>query len=66
MFICLLGKKVVTPLGIMRKFANEYETPNPQLEFVFFLDTLPGASESNEASLEKCLESVDRPKAFNE
>ena len=62
----VLGKKVVTPLGIMRKFANEYENPNPQLEFVFFLDTLPGASESNEVSLEKCLESVDRPKAFNE
>ena len=62
----VLGKKVVTPLGIMRKFANEYENPNPQLEFVFFLDTLPGASEAKEASLEECRESVNRPKAFNE
>ena len=62
----VLGKKVITPLGIMRKFANESEDPDPQLKFVFFLDTPSGASEARPVDEKECRESVNRPKAFNE
>ncbi len=75
----VLGKKVITPLGIMRKFANESKDKDsePQLEFVFFLDTPSGASEarcartlapafSKAVEEEDCRESVNRPKVFNE
>ena len=62
----VLGKKVITPLGIMRKFASEYRTPAEQLDFILFLDTPSGASEAREVDVETCRESVNRPKAFNE
>jgi len=62
----VLGKKVITPLGIMRKFANEAKDPEPQLKFVFFLDTPSRASKAREGNKEDCLESVNRPKVFNE
>ena len=62
----VLGKKVITPLGIMRKFSNEYENNNAQLEFVFFLDKKADETKASEASGEACCESVNRAKAFNE
>ena len=64
----VLGKKVITPLGIMRKFANEPKDKDsdPQLEFVFFLDTPSGASAARPADEKDCRESVNRPKVFNE
>jgi len=62
----VLGKKVITPLGIMRKFANEHENDNAQLEFVFFLDKKADETNASEASEEACCESVNRAKAFNE
>ena len=35
----VLGKRVVTPVGIMNKYVNERGTPKAQLDFVLFLDT---------------------------
>ena len=62
----VLGKKVITPLGIMNKFANEHGTPSRQLDFVLFLDTPPGDKHAGLADAEACCESVTRSKAFNE
>ena len=62
----VLGKTVVTPLGIARKFAREQGTPQAQLEFVLFLDTPRGARHARFANAAEGLRSVNRAKAFNE
>lgn len=62
----VLGKKVVTPMGIMNKFVRERGTPDPDMEFVFFLDTPAGSAKGRLADEEACCESVNRAKAFNE
>jgi len=62
----VLGKEVLTPLGIMNKFANERGAPIAQLEFVLFLDTSAGDKHAHFADVKACCESVTRPKAFNE
>jgi hypothetical protein len=64
----VLGKNVVTPNGIMDKFVNE-RGATAQLEFIFFLDTLPGKPGKRIvyfADEEACRESATRPKIFNE
>ena len=62
----VLGKEVLTPLGIMNKFASERGTPKAELAFVLFLDTPPGNKHARFADAKACCESVTRPKAFNE
>jgi hypothetical protein len=65
----VLGKSVVTPVGIMNKYVNERGTPAAQLEFVLFLDTRPGKDGTHivySAPEEACCESATRPKIFNE
>ena len=62
----VLGKKVVTPMGIMNKFVRERGRPDAEMEFVFFLDTPAGSLKGSLASEEACCESVKRAKAFNE
>ena len=62
----VLGKKVVTPMGIMNKFVRERGRPDAEMEFVFFLDTPAGSLKGRLASEEACCESVKRAKAFNE
>jgi len=61
----VLGKSVLTPVGIMDKFATE-KGESAQLDFVLFLDTLPGRHLAALASEEACRESAKRPKVFNE
>ena len=61
----MLGKNVVTPNGIMDKFVNE-RGATAQLEFIFFLDTLPGKHIAYSADEKACRESATRPKIFNE
>ena len=62
----VLGKKVVTPMGIMNKFVRERGRPDAEMEFVFFLDTPADSFKGRLASEEACCESVKRAKAFNE
>ena len=66
----MLGKEMVTPLGIGRKCAREHGQLDGQLNFVLFLDTASGAIGAHivgpEALRQACVESMDRPKAFNE
>jgi hypothetical protein len=67
----VLGKKVVTPVGIMNKYVNE-RGATAQLEFIFFVDTRPGKPDKHGkrivdfADEEACRESATRPKIFNE
>ena len=62
----VLGKRVVTPVGIMNKYVNERGTPKAQLDFVLFLDTPPGKRRARIADERSCCESATRPKIFNE
>ncbi|MEC8928096.1 MAG: YiiX/YebB-like N1pC/P60 family cysteine hydrolase [Verrucomicrobiota bacterium] len=66
----MLGKEMVTPLGIGRKCALEHGQPDGQLKFVLFLDTTSGATGAHfvtpQTLRQACVESMDRPKAFNE
>lgn len=62
----VMGKEVLTPLGIARKFAHEHGQPSAQLDFVVFLDTAKGAKRAHFATAEACRQSIHRDKAFNE
>ena len=62
----VLGKSVVTPVGIMNKFVRERGTPDAEMDFVLFLDTPPGQNLARRATVEACCESAKRPKGFNE
>jgi len=62
----VLGKRVVTPVGIMNKYVNERGTSKAQLDFVLFLDTPPGKRRARIADERSCCESATRPKIFNE
>lgn len=62
----VLGKTVITPLGLGRKCTREHGQPGGQLEFVLFLDTAAGQSSAHFARMQNCAPSMDRPKAFNE
>lgn len=61
----VLGKTVVTPVGIMQKFATE-KGESAQLDFVLFLDTPPGQRVAAPAGEAACRASANRPKVFNE
>jgi len=61
----VLGKNVVTPAGIMKKFVDE-RGDAAQLKFVLFLDTLPGEHIARRSNEKACRESATRPKVFNE
>ena len=62
----VLGKSVVTPVGIMNKFVRERGKPDAKMDFVLFLDTPPGQNLARRATVEACCESAKRPKGFNE
>ena len=62
----VLGKSVVTPVGIMNKFVRERGTAGATMDFVLFLDTPPGQNLARRATVEACCESAKRPKGFNE
>ena len=62
----VVGKEVVSPLSIARRFKRELGSDKAQFEFVMFLDKPPGETRARFASISECCKSVDRPKAFNE
>jgi len=64
----VVGKEVVSPLSIARRFKREHElgSDKAQFEFIMFLDKPPGETRSRFVSAAECCKSVDRPKAFNE
>ncbi|MDP7011095.1 MAG: YiiX/YebB-like N1pC/P60 family cysteine hydrolase [Verrucomicrobiota bacterium] len=62
----VVGKEVVSPLSIARRFKRELGSDKAQFEFVMFLDKVPGENRADFSTLDAALESIDRPKAFNE
>ena len=62
----VLGKRVLTPLGIMNKFANDHNTTRAQLDFVLFLDAPAGTRKARLVDEIECCKSATRPKIFNE
>ena len=59
-------KEVVSPLGIARKWDREFDPDKDQLEFILFLDKVPGENHAYFSTLDAARKSVTRPKAFNE
>ena len=62
----VLGKKVVTPLGIVEQFTKQSDPTNGPLQFILFHDANHGQRQPTAASLEAFRKSADRPKVFNE
>ena len=62
----VVGKEVVSPLSIARRFKRELGSDKAQFEFILFLDKVPRENRAYFSTLDDCCKSVDRPKAFNE
>ena len=62
----VVGKEVVSPLSIARRFKRELGSDKAQFEFILFLDKVPRENRAYFSTLDAALKSIDRPKAFNE
>lgn len=62
----VMGRDTLPALEIVRKFARERELPHRMLDFVLFLDAVPGAQRAEFVTVEDFCTSADRPRAFNE
>ena len=62
----IVGRPTLPALEIARKFARERHQPNPELDFVLFLDGDRAAGVAREASDDDFCESAKRPGAFHE
>lgn len=56
------GRPIITPNEIAQKFAHEYETPQAELDLIFFLDGNEKQKTVNEKSAEEFLTTWQRPK----
>jgi hypothetical protein len=62
----IMGRSTLPALEIARKFSNERERPDRELDFVLFLDAVPGQDMARLASVDEFCRSVGRPRGFNE
>lgn len=62
----VMGRDTLPALEIARKFAKQRGTPDQQLDFVLFLDRVPGEHRSAPGDEETFCSSIDRPREFNE
>ena len=62
----VMGKDTLTVVEILQKFIRERDTPDQQLEFVFFLDGSPGTGKADLASEDSFCESARRPRGYHE
>ncbi len=53
------GRKMVSPLDMAKKFKNEFNTPESQFEFVYFIRTYESDNEARSADVNEFLESID-------
>ncbi len=60
----VMGRDTLPALEIARKFAKEHGTPAAQLDFVLFLDAVPGEQKALRVGPEVLVESIDREKSF--
>lgn len=64
--IRIMGRDTLPAIEIARKFGREAGREDRQLDFVCFLDTLPGARRATASTADAFVASADRPGAFNE
>jgi hypothetical protein len=62
----VMGRDTLPAVEIVRKFANERESTERDLDFVLFLDADPATGGARHATEDDFCASADRPKAFNE
>jgi len=62
----IMGRMTLPAVEIARKFAKEAPSPERQLDFVLFLDTLPGGETAAFRDAAEFRASAERPRAFNE
>ncbi|HPD30298.1 MAG TPA: YiiX/YebB-like N1pC/P60 family cysteine hydrolase [Phycisphaerae bacterium] len=62
----VMGRDTLPALEIARKFAKQRGTPDRQLDFVLFLDRVPGEHRSAPSDEEAFCSSIGRPREFNE
>lgn len=62
----VMGRDTLPALEIVREFSRERNAPGRQLDFVLFLDRVPGEQRSAPANEDTFCSTLDRPKEFNE
>lgn len=62
----IMGRDTLPALEIARQFARQRRAADRQLDFVLFLDRVPGEHRSAPAGEDAFCSSVDRPREFNE
>ncbi len=62
----VLGKKVVTPLGIVKQFADQPVDADGPLKFILFYDARPGQRRAQPSTAEALRKSIRRPKILYE
>lgn len=62
----IMGRDTLPAIEIARKFGREMASDTRQLDFVCFLDTLPGTRRATLSTPEAFIASAERPGAFNE
>jgi hypothetical protein len=62
----VMGRDTLPALEIARQFARQRKASDRQLDFVLFLDRVPGEHRSTAAGEEAFCSSIDRPREFNE
>jgi len=62
----VMGQDVLTAVQIVRKFAAARGREGRQLDFVLFLDAVPGKKDAPPSTAEALCESADRPRGFIE
>ncbi len=60
------GRATLPALDIAKKFAAERNTPRQELDFVLFLDSVPGQRRARRAGEDEFCETIHRPQAFQE
>jgi hypothetical protein len=62
----VMGRDTLPALEIVRQFARDRGKPDRQLDFVLFLDRVPGEQRAAPAGEDTFCSTVDRPREFNE
>lgn len=61
-YVDILGRRAVPPTEIARTFRDQRDKPNPELDFVYFLDGREGAQKAVVADADALAATCDRPK----
>lgn len=62
----VMGRDTLPAVEIVRKFVRDGQAGRPELDFVLFLDGVPGKERARLGTREEFCASADRPRAFHE